>query len=36
VVIPKSVTPDRIWTNFDAFGFALSDEEMRRIDGMAR
>ncbi len=36
VVIPKSVTPDRIRTNFDAFGFTLSDEEMRRIDGMSR
>jgi 2,5-diketo-D-gluconate reductase A len=35
-VIPKSVTPDRIRTNFDAFGFTLSDEEMRRIDGMSR
>jgi 2,5-diketo-D-gluconate reductase A len=36
VVIPKSVTPDRIRTNFDAFGFELSDDEMRRIDGLSR
>jgi 2,5-diketo-D-gluconate reductase A len=35
VVIPKSVTPDRIRLNFDAFGFALSDEEMRQIDAMS-
>ena len=35
VVIPKSVTPDRITTNFDVFGFALSDDEMERIDGLA-
>jgi 2,5-diketo-D-gluconate reductase A len=36
VVIPKSVTPARIRENVDVFGFRLSDEEMRRIDGMAR
>ena len=35
VVIPKSATPERIAANFDVFGFSLSDEELRRIDGMA-
>jgi diketogulonate reductase-like aldo/keto reductase len=32
VVIPKSVTPDRIRSNLDVFGFALTDEEVTRID----
>jgi diketogulonate reductase-like aldo/keto reductase len=36
VVIPKSVTPDRIRANFDVFGFTLSDEEMRQIDGLGQ
>jgi 2,5-diketo-D-gluconate reductase A len=35
VVIPKSATPERIAANFDVFGFSLSDEELRRIDGLA-
>ncbi|MFK3979982.1 aldo/keto reductase [Micromonospora sp. NPDC050397] len=35
VVIPKSVTPDRIRQNFDVFGFSLDEEELRRIDGLA-
>ena len=35
VVIPKSVTPDRIRANFDVFGFSLSDDELRQIDGLA-
>jgi diketogulonate reductase-like aldo/keto reductase len=35
VVIPKSATPERIAANFDVFGFSLSDEELRRVDGLA-
>jgi diketogulonate reductase-like aldo/keto reductase len=30
--IPKSVNPERIASNFDVFDFALSDDELRRID----
>jgi diketogulonate reductase-like aldo/keto reductase len=36
VVFPKSVTPERIRENFDIFGFALSDDEMGRIEGLDR
>jgi diketogulonate reductase-like aldo/keto reductase len=36
VVIPKSGHRDRIQSNFDLFGFSLSDEELRRIDGLSR
>jgi 2,5-diketo-D-gluconate reductase A len=32
VVIPKSVTPERIEQNFDVFGFSLSDAEMQAIE----
>jgi diketogulonate reductase-like aldo/keto reductase len=36
VVIPKSVTPERIKANFDVFGFSLTDDEVREIDALAR
>ncbi len=35
VVIPKSVTPQRIRANFDIFGFTLTEQEMSRIDSHA-
>ncbi|TDC83482.1 aldo/keto reductase [Micromonospora sp. KC606] len=34
VVIPKSVTPERIRVNADVWGFSLTAEEMRDIDAL--
>lgn len=34
VVIPKSADPERLATNFDVFGFSLTDDELRSIDGL--
>jgi diketogulonate reductase-like aldo/keto reductase len=36
VVIPKSVTKERIAENLNVFGFALSEAEMARIDALGR
>ncbi|GHG07274.1 aldo/keto reductase [Streptomyces filamentosus] len=36
VVIPKSVTPERIRQNLDVFDFALTDDEMTAIAGLDR
>jgi diketogulonate reductase-like aldo/keto reductase len=36
IAIPRSTTRDHIIQNLDVFGFELSDEEMRRISGLAR
>ena len=36
VVIPKSVTPERIRSNFDVFGFELADDDVAAIDALNR
>ncbi|RBY74731.1 aldo/keto reductase [Geodermatophilus sp. TF02-6] len=36
VVIPKSATPERIRANLAVTDFALTDDEVARIDGLAR
>jgi 2,5-diketo-D-gluconate reductase A len=36
VVIPKSVTPERIVENFDVFGFELADDDVASITGLDR
>jgi diketogulonate reductase-like aldo/keto reductase len=35
VIIPKSASPDRMATNLDLFGFALTPAEVASIDGLA-
>jgi 2,5-diketo-D-gluconate reductase A len=36
VVIPKSATPERIEANFAISDFALTEDEVRRVDGLAK
>jgi 2,5-diketo-D-gluconate reductase A len=36
IVFPKSATPERIRENFEIFDFELSDDEVRRIEGLDR
>lgn len=35
VAIPKSVTPERITSNFDVFGFSLEPNEVAQIDALS-
>lgn len=34
IVIPKSITPERIRANFDIFNFKLSDDEMKTMNNL--
>ena len=36
VVIPKSVTPERIRQNIDVFGFSLDDAQLTQVSALAR
>jgi 2,5-diketo-D-gluconate reductase A len=36
IVFPKSSTPERMRENFELFDFELSDDEVKRIDGLDR
>jgi 2,5-diketo-D-gluconate reductase A len=36
VVIPKSVTPERITENFDALGVSLDSEDVEAINALSR
>ncbi|GAA1142254.1 aldo/keto reductase [Nesterenkonia lutea] len=36
ILFPKSVTPERIASNFDVFGFELSEAELSAIDSLER